>query len=168
VQTPLTQFELDVVQSLQAAPPMPQLLSPDVWQCPVASQQPLVHEVASQTQLPATQRWPLAHAACVPHWQLPPTQESASVVLQLPVQAPPAGPQLPVPMVTQLPPVEQLLLSQTQLVPLHTWLAPHCAPLQAHMPDEQVSCDAVQSRQLAPSAPHCVSLGVATQVVALA
>jgi homeobox protein ESX1 len=41
-------------------------------------------------------------------------------------------------------------------------------PWQPHTPDEQVSFAAVQSRQVEASAPHCVFVGVATQVVASA
>jgi hypothetical protein len=40
--------------------------------------------------------------------------------------------------------------------------------LHTHRPDAQVSFDAVQSRQVDANAPHCVSVGVATQVVASA
>jgi hypothetical protein len=36
-----------------AAPLMPQVVTLDVWHCPLASQQPLGHDVASQTHLPA-------------------------------------------------------------------------------------------------------------------
>ena len=44
------------------------------WQVPATSQQPLGHEVASHTQPPETQCWPVGHTLPPgPQEQLPPT-----------------------------------------------------------------------------------------------
>jgi hypothetical protein len=57
-----------LVQAMHVAPPVPQALSvvPDKQVFPL--QQPL-HAVASQTHVPAEQRWPVLHE---PVWQVPP------------------------------------------------------------------------------------------------
>ncbi|MCU1277246.1 MAG: hypothetical protein JWM53_792, partial [bacterium] len=156
--------ESPLAQPTQALPAVPQAAAVAVWQLPPASQQPLGQEVASQKQAPPTQCWPPGQAALPPHLHVPPLQVSA-VMPHEPVQVPPAGPQLPGPMVTQPLPLLHVLGSHTQpLVESHTWLAPHCAPLQPHTPIEQVSLAALQSRQVLPAAPHCVFDATATQV----
>ncbi len=162
---PLMQLS-PLLHGVQALPPMPHWLVDGATQLPPESQQPLGHEVASQTHLPLEQRCPVGQAPPVePHTQLPLTQVSESAP-QLLVQAPPARPQLAVLMMTQPVPLLHELESQTQPVDeLHTWLTPHCAPLQAQTPPEQVSLIAVQSRQLEPLPPHCMLPTVATQVV---
>jgi hypothetical protein len=119
-------------------------------------------------QPPLEQRWPAGHAAFMPHLQVPLAQLSESVP-HVCVQVPPPGPQLAVPSGTQPEPLLHEFASQTQpLVGSQTWLAPHCAPLHAHTPLKQVSLMAVQSRQLEPVVPHCLSLTVAMQVLASA
>jgi len=52
-------------------------------------QQPLAHEVASQTQSPLTQRWPASHAGPVPQPHAPETQLSVVAVWQSTQTAPP-------------------------------------------------------------------------------
>jgi hypothetical protein len=47
---PFMQVALDVVQSVHIPPPVPQVVSPLVWQVPVPSQQPVGHDV--ELQLP--------------------------------------------------------------------------------------------------------------------
>ena len=54
-------------QSWQAAPPLPQLLPLVPGRQVLFAQQPLGHEVRSQTQAPAWQRWPAPHGAPGPH-----------------------------------------------------------------------------------------------------
>ena len=69
LQTPPAQIR--PAQSWQAAPPAPHaLLAVPVRQV-VPEQQPLGHDVRSQTHAPLTQRWPVPHGAPVPHWQAP-------------------------------------------------------------------------------------------------
>ena len=53
-------------QVTHAAPPMPHADVDGVMHVEPA-QQPLGHDVASQTQVPATHRWPAPHAAPEPH-----------------------------------------------------------------------------------------------------
>jgi hypothetical protein len=140
--------ELHVTHAL---PAVPQLVgSVAVMQLLPRSQQPLPHEVASHTHMPPRQRWPPLQGALLPHLHAPPEQLSA-VMPHEPVQVPPAGPQLPVPMVTQPLPLLHELGSQTQpLVESQIWLTPHCEPLQSHTPAVQVSLLALQSRQVPP------------------
>jgi hypothetical protein len=52
------------------APPVPHALGEGVVQT-LPLQQPPGQLVPSHTQVPATQRWPLAHAAPAPHWHTP-------------------------------------------------------------------------------------------------
>lgn len=52
VQAPLEHVRPLWVQSEHAAPPMPQLVSADVWQTPADVQQPLGQDVALHTQAP--------------------------------------------------------------------------------------------------------------------
>jgi hypothetical protein len=49
------------------APPVPHVESPLVSHCPPLVQQPVGHDVESQTQAPETHRCPDAHGALVPH-----------------------------------------------------------------------------------------------------
>ena len=59
-------------------PPLPHA-SPllPAWHLSLASQQPVGHEVPSQTHWPLRQRWPVWHASPEPHLHCPPTQASA-------------------------------------------------------------------------------------------
>jgi hypothetical protein len=63
-------------QSVQAAPAAAQAVAERVVQA-LPRQQPSAQEVASQTQPPATQRWPASQAAPVPHRQPEAPQRSA-------------------------------------------------------------------------------------------
>jgi hypothetical protein len=65
-----------VAQIAHATPPVPHVPFPEAWQRPLLSQQPLGHEVASQTHLPAPlHRCPWAQA---PH-AAPPVPHAAWV-----------------------------------------------------------------------------------------
>jgi hypothetical protein len=70
LQAPLLQL-WPAGQTSQLPPPVPQddALSP-ARQLP-AEQQPSGQDVPSHTQVLARHRWPGAHAALAPHWQLP-------------------------------------------------------------------------------------------------
>jgi hypothetical protein len=63
-------------QATQAAPAAPHWAVERVTHV-IPAQQPEGHTVASQTQAPLTQRWPVGHAGPLPHWQVPPTQAFA-------------------------------------------------------------------------------------------
>lgn len=82
----------DGLQAVQAPPPIPQALVLGVTHAP-AAQQPLGHEVASQTQAPPTQRLPEPQVGPLPHAHAPAVQRSAVVALQA-LHAAPALPQL--------------------------------------------------------------------------
>ncbi len=77
----------------QPAPPVPHVASVDARQT-LALQQPLAHDVASQTHAPPTQCWPATHAGPVPQVQVPAAHVSVSVESQTP-HAPPATPHAP-------------------------------------------------------------------------
>lgn len=62
-------------------------------QLPLAAQQPVAQLTASQTQAPATQCFPLAHALPAPHPQLPFPLQTSAVTASQAVQAPPIFPQ---------------------------------------------------------------------------
>lgn len=81
-------------QAVHANPPVPQLASVGGEVHVGPEQQPPAHDVASHTQSPETQRWPVVHAGRVPHAQSPSSlHPSASVESQL-VQVSPAVPQV--------------------------------------------------------------------------
>jgi len=92
VQTWLVQ--LCAPHDAQLVPPVPHwvVLVPG-WHTPEASQQPVGQLVASQVQLPLTQRWPAWHWAPDPHAQAPLVQRSARAlqVLQVEAEAPQAA-----------------------------------------------------------------------------
>jgi len=66
------------LQFWQATPRVPQAVSLSPGWHLLPAQQPLVHEVASHTQLPLTQCRPGIHGALPPHLQAPATQVSAT------------------------------------------------------------------------------------------
>jgi hypothetical protein len=66
------------VQSTHARPIVPQLVGESGMHV-VPEQQPLGHDIGSQTQCPPMQRWPAVHAAPPPHVQAPPVHASAPV-----------------------------------------------------------------------------------------
>jgi hypothetical protein len=83
VQTPAAEHPSAVTPQLaHAPPPVPQLVADGgEWQmAPV--QQPLAHDVESQTHVPLWHLWPGPQAAPAPHLHAPPVQLSAFVVSQ--------------------------------------------------------------------------------------
>jgi hypothetical protein len=121
------------MQLLHVAPPVPQLpfMVPG-WQIPPELQQPFGHDVASHTQLPPTQRRPLAHAGVVPHRQAPFVEQPSAVTVLHATQVPPFAPQVAVERPLQAPPAQhpfgQVVASQTQLPLTHIEPAPQAAP----------------------------------------
>jgi hypothetical protein len=76
---PLEQLSAVVSQTTQAAPPVPHVLSEDVWQV-LFWQQPVGQLVALHTQVPLTHCCPTAQAApVVPHTHCPLAQVSAVI-----------------------------------------------------------------------------------------
>jgi hypothetical protein len=126
-QDPVDAQACPAAQATQAAPPVPQVVVPDVWHWPFLSQQPLGHEAASQT-----------HCPCALH----------SCWLPQAVHAPPLAPQAVFEAVTQAPfeqqPV-QLAPPQLQAPPLHA--CPDAQPPQAapFEPQAPLFCAAVRT-----------------------
>lgn len=125
-------------QVSQAPPPAPH----DCGVVPGAhrpcAQQPVGQEVPSHTQVLATQRWPTAHAAPLPHRQLPVAEQLSERASQAAQVAPPV-PQLPSERVRQVLPLQQPLghevASQTHPVSVQRWPATQAAaPPQVHAP----------------------------------
>ena len=132
LQTPPAQIR--PAQSWQTAPPAPHaLLAVPVRQV-VPEQQPLAHDVRSQTHIPLTHRWPVAHGAPLPHWQAPVAEQRSDAAPQL-TQALPETPQLATPAVLHVVPLQQ-----------PAW---HDSVSQMHAPPTQ-RCPAAQ----AGPAPH--------------
>jgi len=77
---------LDGSQALQAPPLAPQLPSEGVLHA-LPLQQPLAHEVASQTHAPLKQRWPLAHGGPLPQAHAPLVEQVSAFVRSQALQA---------------------------------------------------------------------------------
>jgi hypothetical protein len=151
-------------QSWQEAPPLPQaeLEAPAAQVDP--AQQPLGQDVPSQTQAPARQRCPAAHAGPVPQAQAPLARHWSAVIPHA-AQAPPPLPQAASDGVRQAPaaqqPFGQETPSHTQRPALQCWPAAHIAPppqTQAPVAAEQPSArTGSQLTHAAPPDPHVVS-----------
>jgi hypothetical protein len=124
------------------SPPfLPQAAVDQVLQVP-PEQQPLRHEVLSQTQLPPRQRWPTEQTGPTPHWQLPLVEQlSARTELQA-THTLPNGAQAEVLIVLHVEPEQQPLgqLNTSQ-------------PAQA--PETQL---AAQVWQASPALPHAAAV----------
>lgn len=112
------------------------------------SQQPLGHELASQTHEPLSQRWPGSQAARPPHVQVPATHASASVGSHATHAAAPV-PHASNASVLHVLPVQQPLPHDAGLQPAH-------APAALHPEPAQLS-------QSAPPLPHCASVSPGRQ-----
>jgi hypothetical protein len=148
----------------QAPPAVPQVVVEAALHT-FPAQQPVGHEVALQTQTPATHSDPVPHAGPVPQPHVPPVQLSATAELHV-VQPPP-----PVPHAVgratlhTLPaqqPVGHDVALHTHAPPTQACPAPHAAPVpHLHAPPLQVSEIAgSHARHAEPAAPHAVVLGV--------
>jgi hypothetical protein len=87
-------------------PASPQVASVRAWQT-FPAQQPLGHDVASQTHRPETQRWPPAHAGPEPQAQLPPVVQASALVASQAEQSAPPLPQLATDGRLHTPPMQQ-------------------------------------------------------------
>ena len=154
------------MQLAQAAPLIPQLVAVAVAVQVFAEQQPVGHDVASQTHAAFTHRWPAAQAApVVPQTQLPVAEQESAVAGQLRHVAP-IEPQVeavcevqtfPAP---QQPPAQDAAV-QEQLPAVHCWPSAQAALVpHRQVPElEQLSaCNAVQAEQLAPAPPHSAAV----------
>ena len=114
-------------------------------------QQPVGHEVASQMQLPATQRRPDSQAGPAPHWQVPVAEHPSAVVESHATHVPPPLPHAAAEGDTQAPLAQQPLGHDCAL---HTH-----APVTQTVPAAQAA-PAPQAQ--APAAVH-VSVAAAAQ-----
>lgn len=124
-------------------------------------QQPVGHEVPSQTQVLATQRWPSAHApAALPHRHAPVAEQLSERASQA-TQVEPALPHAASDRVEQVVPAQQPLghdvASQVQSPLTQRWPPLHAppvpqpqAPAAVHLSDREAS----QTMQAPPLAPH--------------
>ena len=134
-------------------------------QAPCA-QQPVGQEVPSHTQVLATHRWPTAHAAPLPHRQVP-VAEQLSERMSHATQVAPASPQLPGARARQVAPLQQPLghdvPSHTQPLLVHRWPAWQAAPVpHAQLPSgpHRSAFVVSQAAHAAPLAPQVASVGV--------
>ena len=158
---------LPAVQAWQALPLAPQLSTVVGVLQTVPAQQPLAHENASHTQAPATQRWPLAHAALAPHAQLPAAVQLSAVAGSHETQTAPAAPQRVSDRDTQVAPSQQPVghdaVLHTQRPVTQRWPAaqagppPHAQVPPAAQPSARVLS---QPTQAAPPLPHEASEGL--------
>ena len=146
----------------QAPPPVPQAAGWFTWHTP-PWQQPVGHDVASQTQAPREQRCPAEQAAPGPQWHAPPAQLSAFVASHDAQAAPPAPQVLALGALQVVPeqqPFGQEVASHTQAPPTQRWPAPHAAPgPQWQPPPMQLSAFvASQAVHAPPAAPQVARL----------
>lgn len=156
-------------QSAHAEPAPPQACwALPAWQWPVASQQPVGHDAASQTHTPETHCCPAPHAAPVPQAQPPLVQRSAVIVEQALHAAPPPphtaavsdenGTQV---LPRQQPPGHEVALQTHAPAASQTWPLPHAAPApQWQTPPVQALPEVPQLAQVAPPVPHAPAVGV--------
>jgi len=165
---PSADVALHVVQAL---PPTPQELVVGALQTPFA-QQPLGHDCALQTQLPATHTVPMPHAALVPQRHSPEELQRLARVRSQVTQAEPLEPQVPSAAAVQVAPEQQPLgqlpaLQPLQTPPVQVWAPqswqeppplPHAAfavPLVQVMPEQQPFGQLVPSQTQAPARQRC-------------
>jgi len=131
-----------------------------------AAQQPDGHEVPSQTQVLATQRWPSAHApAALPHRHVPVAEQLSERASQA-TQVEPALPHADSDRVEQVVPAQQPLghdvASQVQSPLTQRWPPLHAAPVpQPHVPAVVHLSDLAASHTVhaAPLAPQVARPG---------
>jgi hypothetical protein len=164
-----------VPHGVQAAPPVPHAPVEGAVLQALLAQHPEAQEVASQTHAPPTQCWPAAHAAPLPHAQLPPLLHESARTASHATQAVPVAPAVPhceSDCAWHTPPTQQPSghdeESQTQPLPVQCCPAAQAAPvphLQVPPVQESDSC-ASQATHEAPPVPH-VPVPDVVQVVPL-
>jgi hypothetical protein len=80
-------------QATQATPATPHVLVDRAWHAP-PEQQPFGHDVASQTQLPPTHRFPVPQAGWAPQLQVPAAEQLSARAMSHDTQAAPFVPQV--------------------------------------------------------------------------
>ena len=159
VQTPSSQVSEVPVHATQAAPFFPQAVTLIGWHTP-AAQQPLGHEVASQTHAPPWHRWPEGQVALAPQPHEPSARQVLACEALQAVHAPPSMPHWvadgAVQVVPLQHPVRQLVALHSQVPLTHCWPGAHAAlvPQRQAPPtqvDEVVGLQVVHAR---PPAPH--------------
>jgi hypothetical protein len=165
VQTPFEQLS-PPGQVPHSLPPLPQ--APPVlpgWQR-LAEQQPVGHDVPSQTQTLLRQRWPDAHAAPLPHLHSPADVHESAVTPHA-AQVAPGVPQAESEREVQAPwsqqPSGHDVASQTQTSWEQCRPAPHAGPVpQWQVPvSSQVSVlTELHAWHVEPCTPHCASVRV--------
>ena len=103
---PAEQLSARSSQTAQVAPPAPQVSSDRARQA-APWQQPLGHDVASQTHCPELQRWPPAQADPAPHAQVPSAPQWSARLASHAAHAPPPLPHATSDGVWQLAPWQQ-------------------------------------------------------------
>jgi hypothetical protein len=134
-----------------------------------AAQHPVGHDVPSQTQVLATQRWPGEQASAVPQRQVPVAEQLSDRASHV-TQVAPAFPQVATPRLAQVAPAQQPLghevASQMQRPPTQRWPPAQALPAPqeqtpaALQPSALVTSHATQAPPLTPQVPSAVMLQV--------
>jgi hypothetical protein len=138
-----------VLQVVHPLPLAPQEVTPAVSQV-VPLQQPVAHDVASHTHAPPTQCCPLAHAAPVPHAQVPPDEQESARTGSHATQATPPAPHA------------RAVVGELQVLPVQHPV--HVLAQVPHAPLLQSSPDG-QGVQEEPPRPHAVASGLVLQLL---
>jgi hypothetical protein len=154
-----------VAQAAQAAPPVPQVVVPEVWHWPFLSQQPLGQEAASQMHCPCA-----LHSCWLPQAvQVPPL--APQVVFEAVTQAPfeQQPPQLAPPQL-QAPPLQACPDAQVpQAAPFDPQALVLCAEVATHFPvaSQQPPEHEVGVQPQPPAAPQAWPLAQVAQMAPL-
>jgi hypothetical protein len=168
VHVPVAEQPSPVLPQLTHADPLAPQFEPDVGvtQAPPA-QQPLGHDVESQTHAPPWQICPVPHAAPGPHEHAPEVEQLSAFVGSQVTHALPFVPQLESDAVSHVVPEQQPAgqeaALQTHLPLTHAWPAPQGAlPPQAHAPDAEHVSALVGSHAVhaTPLTPHVTNADV--------
>lgn len=137
-------------------------------------QQPVAHEVASQTHAPPTQRWPGAHARPLPQTHAPAGEQASDVSGLQATHAPPGGAQAASVRAVQTPfaqqPVGHDVASQPHPVAPHAWPGAHWGLVpqrQSPAAEHAFASPGSQAVQAAPAGPQAAPVGGATHVFPL-
>jgi hypothetical protein len=154
-------------QVWQAPPPPPQEATVTPARQAPCAQQPVGHDVPSQTQVLAMQRWPSAQAPALPQRQ-PPADEQLSERASQATQVEPALPQVVVERVEQVVPLQQPLghdvASHWHRPPAQRWPPTQAGPVpQLHAPvalqlSALLGSQAAQATPLVPQVASAVGL----------
>lgn len=150
-QPPLLQVSVLPAHDRQAPPLVPQAPAdvPGMQLLPL--QQPVGHELGSQTHEPVEQLWPTAQAAPLPQRQAPAGEQLLANVESQVWQAPPSAPQLVSEGVVQIPFRQQPFAQFEELQPEQAWLVQVWVPGHCwHWPPTPQFAAVSPARQLLP------------------